>query len=207
MSAPCADCGHGLQEAVKTAEGTEGVRNVNIHIGEYLASKRAAIVSTLLGSCVAVCLIDPVERIGGMNHILLPGEACISRFDDVSRYAVNAMELLINKIMSLGGKRNLLKAKVFGGAHVVPCISEENGMGRKNVDFVLQFLQLEGIPILSQDLGGRDARRIYFRTDTGEVLLKRIRSSPRQSFGARELKLRERLTAEIEKAGDITMFA
>ena len=71
-----------------------------------------------------------------MNHILLPGEACIGRCDAVSRYAVNAMELLINKIMTLGGNKNCLKAKVFGGANVIPCISEANGVGSRNADFV-----------------------------------------------------------------------
>ena len=189
-----------------TAFGTNEIVSVSIHIGEYHASREAAVINTLLGSCVAVCLIDPVERIGGMNHILLPGEACIGSCDDVSRYAVNAMELLINKIMALGGKRHLLKAKVFGGAHVVQCISKENGVGRKNADFVLQFLELEGFSILSWDLGGPDARRIYFRTDTGEVLLKRIPFAKQHSVGVKELKLRERLRSEVEKAGDITMF-
>ena len=157
-----------------TGDNTEEIKTVSIHVGEYHASRGATIIETLLGSCVAVCLIDPVKGIGGMNHILLPGEATIGRCDAVSRYAVNAMELLINKIMSLGGDRNRLKAKVFGGAHVIPCISRQNGVGRKNANFVLQFLELESIPVLSQDLGGKDTRRIYFRTDTGEVLLKRI---------------------------------
>jgi chemotaxis protein CheD len=179
---------------------------VSIHIGEYLASREGVIIETLLGSCVAVCLIDPVERIGGMNHILLAGEACAGRCDAVSRYAVNAMELLINDIMVLGGKRNRLKAKVFGGAHIIQCISRANGPGRINAKFVLRFLELEGIPVLSRDVGGQDARRIYFRTDTGEVLLKRIRFAKKQSIGARELTLRKRIRSEVEKAGDITLF-
>ena len=156
---------------------------ISIHVGDCHACGRGAIIETLLGSCVAVCLIDPVEKIGGMNHILLPGEACIGRCDAVSRYAVNAMELLINKMMSLGASRNRLKAKVFGGAHVIPCISEENGVGKRNAGFVLQFLQVESIPILSRDVGGRNTRRIYFRTDTGEVFLKRISFNKQQSVG------------------------
>ncbi|MGC8492873.1 MAG: chemotaxis protein CheD [Syntrophobacteraceae bacterium] len=191
---------------MKTPLRTREVKHVSIHIGEYHASKKPAVIGTLLGSCIAVCLIDPVESIGGMNHILLPGKAGIGCYDDVSRYAVNSMELLINNIMRLGGKRNLLQAKVFGGANVVPCISEENGMGRKNAEFVLQFLELEGIPVLSHDLGGVNARRIYFRTDTGEVLLRRIPSARQQAVRAGELEMQERLRKEVDKAGEITLF-
>lgn len=191
---------------MKTAHRPREVEQVSIHIGEYHASKKPVVIGTLLGSCIAVCLIDPVERIGGMNHILLPGKASIGCCDDVSRYAVNSMELLINNIMRLGGKRNLLQAKVFGGANVVPCISEENGMGRKNAEFVLQFLELEGIPVLSQDLGGVNARKIYFRTNTGEVFLRRIPSARQQAVRAGELEVQERLRKEVDKAGEITLF-
>jgi chemotaxis protein CheD len=188
-----------------TTDETAGMQKISIHVGEYHASRTGAVVETLLGSCVAVCLIDPVERIGGMNHILLPGEARIGCCDAVSRYAVNAMELLINKIMALGGRRNRLQAKVFGGAHVIPCISEENGVGRKNVDFVLQFLELEGLPVVSRDLGGKDTRRIYFRTDTGEVLLRRIPFVNRPAINVLEQKL-QRIKSKVEKTGDITLF-
>lgn len=191
---------------MKKAGEAEQVKSATIYVGEYHASKRPTIIETLLGSCVAVCLIDPAQKIGGMNHILLPGEARIGDCNPASRYAVNAMELLINEIMALGGNRNLLVAKVFGGANVMSCISRANCMGMKNADFVLQFLELEGFPVSSRDLGGQDARRIYFRTDTGEVFLKRIPFSERLSLGAREQKARERLRKEIDKAGNITLF-
>ncbi len=182
------------------------MEKVSIHIGDCHAGKRAMIIETLLGSCVAVCLIDPVEKIGGMNHILLPGEARVGRCDAVTRYAVNAMELLINKIMALGGNRSRLRAKVFGGAHVIAAFSGANSMGRINVNFVLNFLKLEAIPVVARDLGGRDARRIYFRTDTGEVFLKRIAFAKRHSVGAQEHKLQKRIRSEIEKGGEITLF-
>jgi len=182
------------------------MENVSIHIGEYHASKMGVIIETLLGSCVAVCLFDPVERIGGMNHILLPGKADFNHFDAAARYGVNAMELLINRILNLGGSRHMLKAKVFGGAHVVASISLANGVGRRNADFVLRFLEVENIPLLSQDLGGQDPRRIYFRTDTGEVLLKRIPFTSKPWIGVQERKLLERIRKEAEEPGDVTLF-
>lgn len=178
-----------------------------IHIGGLYASKEPAVIETLLGSCVAVCLFDPVEQIGGMNHILLPGKADLKHYDVVSRYGINAMELLINKLMNLGSKRYPLVAKVFGGAHVLPAISHENGMGRKNVEFVLEFLHMETIPITSRDTGGCRARKIYFHTDTGEVLLKRIHPTHHAEVGLRERNFVDRVVRmKAEEPGEITMF-
>jgi chemotaxis protein CheD len=183
------------------------IETISINIGGWYAGKGPAIVQTLLGSCVAVCLFDPVGKIGGMNHIMLPGEADIGACDAVSRYAVNAMELLINAIIKLGGNRLGLKAKAFGGSQVLPSISGENTIGMRNTDFVLRFLELEEIPLLGRDLGGQDTRRVYFRTDTGEVLLKRIAFKSRSPICGRELKLQNNIHEKIEKFGNVTIFA
>ena len=75
---------------------------VSIHIGGFHASRKPAVIETVLGSCVAVCLHDPSACIGGMNHIFLPGRADMKHFDNAARYGVNAMELLVNRIMRLG---------------------------------------------------------------------------------------------------------
>jgi chemotaxis protein CheD len=148
----------------------------NIHIGEYYASKTPVIITTLLGPCVAVCLFDPIKKIGGMNHILLPGGAP-SRDNIIdSRYGINAMELLINHMMKLGANRYKLTAKVFGGASILSSISNEFNMGIKNVESVIDFLKIEKIPIINYNFGGVDSRRIYYHSDTSDVLIKRIKS-------------------------------
>ncbi|HIJ76214.1 MAG TPA: chemotaxis protein CheD [Deltaproteobacteria bacterium] len=181
-------------------------KNISIHIGGLHASKEPAVIETLLGSCVAVCLYEPVARIGGMNHILLPGKADLKRFDNVARYAINAMELLINRVMTLGGKRQHLVAKLFGGAHVLQAVSPENGMGSRNSEFVLEFLQMEAISIVSRDLGGHYARKIYFHTDSGEVFLKRIPSTLYPNISLEERKLLELARRKAEESGDIALF-
>ncbi len=149
-------------------------KKVNIHIGEFYASREPAVIYTLLGSCVAVCLFDPRNMVGGMNHILLPGRPDMRSFDNSARYGINAMELLINQIMKLGGDRNRIVAKVFGGAHIISVISHENSVGPKIVEFVKNFLKTEGIRIVRHDLGGDKTRKIYFHTDTGKVFLKKV---------------------------------
>ncbi len=181
-------------------------QEITIHIGMLYASTEPTIIYTLLGSCVAVCLYDPVSRVGGMNHILLPGSADMRHFNSSARYGINAMELLINRIMAIGGNRKRLVAKAFGGAHVLPSISLENGVGRKNSEFILEFLEVERINLVSHDLGGYEARKIYFHTDTGEVLLKRIPTSHSSSVAIEERKVFSRVLKETEKPGGITLF-
>ena len=181
-------------------------KKINIHIGGLYATRDPSVIETLLGSCVAACLFDPSSRIGGMNHILLPGKPDIKRFDESARYGINAMELLINKIMNLGGRRQGIVAKVFGGSHLFPSISKENGIGVKNAKFVLEFLKTEEIKVIRKNIGGHDVRRIYFHTDTGDVFLKRTRSMHYSKIAVKEQEYLKGSMAEIKKAGDVTLF-
>ena len=127
-----------------------------------------ASISTLLGSCVACCLWDPITKVGGMNHILLAIKPnCPEMTPNLS--AVNQMELLINDMLKLGALRSRLKAKAFGGASMVSGLSE---IGAGNARFLLGFLQQEGIECLSQSLGGKLARQIVFNPATGAVRMK-----------------------------------
>ena len=189
------------------AEAVCGVKpHISIHIGEYHASREPTVVNTVLGSCVAVCLFDPESRIGGVNHILLPGKADMGHFDVSARYGINAMELLINRMLGIGADRSRLVAKVFGGAHVIPAISPENGTGEKNVAFVMAFLEKEKICVLSKDVGGSDSRRIYFHTDTGHVFLKRVAPALQMRIRQKEaLKIR-RVRKEVHRPGEVTLW-
>lgn len=181
-------------------------KKIHIHIGEYHASRDPAVIYTILGSCVAACLFDPLNRIGGMNHILLPGKADLEKYDVSARYGVNAMELLINRMMNLGASRRSLIAKVFGGAHMISSISKQNGVGEKIVSFVQGFLHNEGIRVVSQDVGGQDSRKIFFLTDTGDVYLKRVQSTYQQKIAEKEALAKNRVKMIADKAGEITFF-
>jgi chemotaxis protein CheD len=181
-------------------------RKITINIGEYYASKEADIIYTYLGSCVAVCLYDPIHKIGGMNHILLPGKADLKHFDASARYGMNAMELLINAIMGLGGDRRQIIAKAFGGGHVLPSISKNNGIGQKIVKFVKEFLYNELIKIVSYDFGDAVIRKVYFHINTGDVYLKRINADMYPDVGIQEKRLSERLKREVKRPGKIDLF-
>lgn len=174
-------------------------RKININIGQYYASREPVEIYTLLGSCVAVCLYDWKNRIGGMNHILLPGKPDLKRYDATARYGINAMEMLINEIMKLGGDRKRLVAKAFGGGHVIPVISRENSVGQKITAFVKEFLRKESIELIGQDMGGTDIRKVYFHTDTGVAYLKRLPSSRFYEIAAKEKRGIKTIKRRLEK--------
>ena len=131
--------------------------------GDYAVSADPQVVlSTVLGSCVAVCLFDAKSGVGGMNHFLLAGSGGNKSAD--LKYGVNAMELLINRVLQGGGQRANLQAKLFGGARMT---DHSRDIGRSNADFALEFLNREGIACVSQSLGGDKARRVQFTPTTG----------------------------------------
>jgi len=148
---------------------------VQLHIGEYRVSRTPEVLYTLLGSCVAVCLHDAAAGIGGMNHILLPGRAeDEGRCDDVARFGLDAVELLVRALVSAGAARRRLAAKLFGGGHVIRHMDEVTSPGFRNVRFINELMEKERIPVIASDLGGYEARKVWFRTDTADVLLKRV---------------------------------
>ena len=148
------------------------IKHVSIQMGEFFASREPAVVETLLGSCVAACLFDPVEKVGGMNHFLLP-RPC--QADPVlARYGVHAMELLIESILEAGGKRSRLQAKVFGAAAVLTLDLARINVPEANERFIREFLAAQGIPLNGERLGGVRPLRVRMFTDTGRVLVRAI---------------------------------
>lgn len=148
------------------------MKRVVIHIGGLYATGKPAVIETVLGSCVSACLFDPVHRIGGMNHIFLP-ELCQ---DDpfLARYGLHAMELLIARIVGLGGERMHLQAKVFGAARVLQMNAARFNVARENEKFVREFLLAQGIPLVGEHLGGQRPLKIRMFADTGRVLVKAL---------------------------------
>ncbi|WP_296432885.1 chemotaxis protein CheD, partial [Yoonia sp.] len=115
-----------------------------------------------LGSCVAMCLFDAVNRVGGMNHFLL-ATSTLAESDDL-KYGINAIELLINRLLKSGAERCHLQAKLFGGARMT---DHARDIGAGNAAFAKEFLEREGITCVSSSLGGEQARRVQFVPTTG----------------------------------------
>ncbi len=182
------------------------LKKITIGIGELHAESEPSVITTVLGSCVSVCLFDPVKRIGGMNHILLPGNADLKLFNDSARYGVNAMELLINKMLAFGAQRTRLRAKVFGGGRMIIDTPQVYSPGKENTRFVFDFLETEGIQIDSFNVGGAFGRKIHFYTNSGEVLMKRTKTLSALDIRRKEKKFNEKLQKEVPKSGWSSLF-
>lgn len=143
------------------------MRRVSIVQGESaVVGEPEVMISTLLGSCVAVCLHDPIAKVGGMNHFLLgePGNDHHVTASEMSRYGVHAMEVLINGMMARGAMRERLQAHLYGGANIV---SGLGSIGSSNAAFARRFMEAEGISVGHTDLGGTSARKVEFLPHEG----------------------------------------
>jgi len=169
---------------------------------DYVATDLPVALVTLLGSCVAACLYDPIAAVGGMNHFMLPGGD--SGDGTCARYGANAMELLINDLLKRGARRARLQAKVFGGGNVLSGFHSDP-IGTRNARFILEYLHAEDIPIRAQDLGDIHARKVGFFPQTGRTLVKRLPSTRDDAIVVAERALYGRL-AKAPSTGSVELF-
>ncbi len=129
-------------------------------------------LTTLLGSCVAVCLHDPQMRVGGMNHFLLPSRLGTSNEQaDIVLAGDASMEILLNAMLGRGARKNNLTAKVFGGGAVISHINM--AIGERNVAFALEWLAREGIRLAASDTLGNFSRKLIFDPYSGDAFCRR----------------------------------
>lgn len=150
------------------------VQVVSVFQGDFYITQRSSeMLTTVLGSCIAACVRDPVLGIGGMNHFLLPEcKGCENEGGNVQmRYGSFSMEQLINGILSRGGRRDRLEIKVFGGANV---IKSSVAVGHRNADFIERYLTTEGFSIASRHLRGTMPRKVQYFPGSGLVRMKEV---------------------------------
>lgn len=177
--------------------------------GEYYVTGEQEIIATVLGSCVSACIRDKVSGVGGMNHFMLPEtteqrlrqspEAIIG---NSARYGNYAMEHLINTILQQGGARGNLEVKVFGGGRI---ISSMTGIGKNNIDFVLDYIATEGLQLLSSDVGGDYPRKVLYFPWSGKVKMKKIRNLHSETLVKREMQYRSEIN-DVPVEGDVELF-
>lgn len=174
--------------------------------GEYYVTSRDMLLVTVLGSCVGACIRDRISGIGGMNHFMLPhgGQDENSPLSTSARYGSYAMEVLINQLLKLGAKRNNLEAKVFGGGNVLRGFTVAN-IGQRNANYVLAYLEMENIRVVSQDMLDIYPRKVYFFPQSGKVLVKKLKSAHNDTIIEREKEYSSRLEhAKVE--GEVDLF-
>ncbi len=150
-----------------------GISDYNVvTIGDVL-------VTYALGSCVGICLYDPVSKVAGLSHIMLP---TITDFTDSrltaqpAKYADTAIELLLQQMLGSGVVRIRLRAKIAGGAQMFAPINNTSlaGIGERNVLAVKKELSRLRIPIVAEDTGKNYGRTVYFGADDGLMKIKSV---------------------------------
>ncbi len=140
--------------------------------GSIFAHQNRCIVTTVLGSCVSVCLWDFVLNRGGINHYMLPfwnGEGLAS-----PKYGNIAINKLLERMLELGSEKRNLRAKVFGGGVMLNVTNPFMNIGERNVELAEDMLRAQNIPIISADTGGKVGRKLIFNTATGAVFVKKL---------------------------------
>ena len=145
----------------------DGLRPVHIVQGEqHVSDDPDVVLTTILGSCVAACMRDPIAGVGGMNHFLLPGGDPRNGDADSMRYGVHAMELLVNALLSHGARRERLEVKLFGGARLIKGLTD---VGEANATFAEGFVRRENLQHVGGSLRGDCGRRIQYWPGNGRA--------------------------------------
>lgn len=202
----------GFEHVARYWDAVHGTWAAKILPGEFYVSTHGEVIVTVLGSCIAACIRDKKLGIGGMNHFMLP-EANEHSSEvwgtnpaaQESRYGNWAMEYLINEILKRGGRRENLEVKIFGGGQMIASMSD---IGQRNILFVYNYLQNEGLKIESADVGDIYARKVLYFPDTGSVKMRRITNVRNNTLMKRETEYRQQVATEDtdQSQGGVDLF-
>lgn len=175
--------------------------------GEYYVTQQQEMITTVLGSCISVCIYDPVSKMGGMNHFMLPTSDSVSDSEnllsDSFRYGDVAMERLINDMLRHGSDKRMLVFKAFGGGQI---IQQMTSIGERNIRFLRKFMMLEGFRMAAQDLGGIHPRKVNFFPASGKVMVKKLEHMHNDTIVQREDQYKNLVDAPDDISGDIDLF-
>jgi chemotaxis protein CheD len=155
------------------------VKTTNIGMGELVVSKDPSDILACigLGSCIAMCIWDPVARIGGVAHMLLPtSRSSAEMMGSPAKYITHGVPNLINKMIKNGSSRTNLIVKITGGARMLNIPGENNllDIGQRNITEVRAVMKRENIPILGEDVGGSSGRSMQLVVETGKITIRSL---------------------------------
>lgn len=171
--------------------------------GDYYVTTAPEVITTVLGSCVSTCVRDPVIGIAGLNHFMLPTQGS-GTFEagEALRYGCFAVERLINELVKHGALRERLEVKVFGGGKVIAGMSD---IGRKNIDFIHEYFDTEGLRISAEDTGGTWARRVRYHASSGRTMIQRLQTQEANDIVRTESELQRNLSI-VPPRGEVDLF-
>jgi chemotaxis protein CheD len=148
-----------------------------VGMADLNAAKSPGALTTLgLGSCVGIALYDAVHKVAGLAHIMLPDSRLIQNNGNIAKFADTATVRLITDMTRMGARKELLKAKLAGGAQMFAfnTTNESMRIGDRNVEATLKLLKQLNIPVLAQDTGNTYGRTVELYADDGRFLIKTI---------------------------------
>ncbi|NRB40912.1 MAG: chemoreceptor glutamine deamidase CheD [Pseudomonadales bacterium] len=187
-----------------------GCPMVTIKPGEYYITQHDEIISTVLGSCISVCIFDEHVKIGGMNHFMLPSQGDrgssweMTTVNSTTRFGNFAMEQLINKLLARGCQHDNLKFKVFGGGNIIP--GDSINVGDNNIHFIKTFMADEGYKVIAHDVGDIFPRKVQFFPLTGKVNVKKLPTVNRDEISKAEKSYDDKLVNDTPKSGSVELF-
>lgn len=170
--------------------------------GQFYVTKNQEVISTILGSCISVCIRDGVAGIGGMNHFLLPGGSASRVHEEIThgkkcaRYGIHAMEMLIRQLLMHGAQRENLEVKVTGGAQI---ISANGDVGAHNIAFIREYMDMCGLRITAEDVAGSLPRKVLYFPDSGKLMVKKLADQEREHVQRRENKFIHRVDHSVDE--------
>jgi chemotaxis protein CheD len=182
------------RQTVERGLSETGRRARYLHPGQVLVASEPTVITTILGSCVSVCLFDSRRHVGGINHFMLPNWAGRGRASE--RFGNVAVENLIERMLAAGCSTGDITAKLYGGSHLLRGSDDgaEPGpsavLGARNVEVARALLVGSRIEIVAEDVGGRLGRKLAFCSDDGTVQLKMLQSSSGSHVGADDVRAR-----------------
>lgn len=155
-------------------------KKLSLNIGQIIVTEYPSLISTVLGSCVSICLFSPEKKMGGMIHYALPYQFDHNLKEDPLRYGDQAIPILIEEMKTLSmGPVSSLKAKIIGGANCLVRASGGgfNNIGEQNIQMAREILARHQIEVIGEHIGGEVGRKVFFYTSDGRVKVASIKQS------------------------------
>lgn len=150
---------------------------IKVGMADLNICKSPDMITTLgLGSCIGIALYDPVTKIGGLAHIMLPDSTQMRNNSNIAKFADTGIEELVKRMIAAGANKNRLVAKIAGGAKMfeVSGLSAIGNVGERNAQASREKLKQLGIPLKAEDTGLNYGRTVELYTETGEFRIKSV---------------------------------
>jgi len=198
----------GFEHINRYYDRTLDIAAAKILPGELYVTQQNEVIVTVLGSCVSACVRDIDSGIGGMNHFMLPVQDDMAfrvgdDLTDSARYGNWAMEFLMNTLLKYGGKKQRFEVKIVGGGQVISAIQNID-VGKKNVEFVKEYLKKEHLFVSGEDVGGPFPRKVYYFPQTGVVKVKKIQTMANDTILLREKEYADHI--KNQNGNDVELF-